>query len=277
MRQVLWVLGLAVTLGGGFCRAQELPGWAKPLLGERTALEAAQQVFQCGRLDGEDFLLESDQRLPILSLPDAPASLAAGSRFSSPQIVPIRSQGRSYVALLWSGSGPQGTSGGFGAEVAVLAIFQPELRAPTDVTEVQQDLHTTLHLVPLGDEDAIEIVNWHLSAGEEYRISDLLQVWNGKLQPIASVTATNRLDCVSPHAETLHWLTQPAGGQSAKPEIIARIERLEWPTEFADALSGCEAVQPQRKRLYEDRYGWSDTAQRYLRLGGNLDQRPAQP
>jgi hypothetical protein len=188
----------------------------------------------------------------------------------------VRSQGKRFTLLLWSGVLPDlpddSADAGFGREVSVLAVFPEGSIEATDVAEVKTESGTYLSRGPsLDDEDTLTVVNAHhtLSKGfnQDFAVTDLFHLRDGRLLTIASVlTLSDISHCKDAFQETLSWRVEPDG--AGPPRIVAVRTFIDAPQ---IAASDCERSPKTTVTRYEDIYRWDVRERRYLFKSGNSD------
>lgn len=268
LKTVAAVLGLACALPS--LAADEPGGWALSL-GPGSALEAARRLFSGATQEADGSLVLAHDRL--LRLPGTSktrAQLPAGTRLSAPTALRVRSEGRPYTLLMWEGVRPDASGdGGFGEEVAVLAVLPEGSLDASDVAEVKGDRDTYLDQGPvLGSEDAFTVLNAHHNSSQGYASTDLFHLRDGRLRRIASVfTLSSLINCQDAFQEDLQWRVEPDG--DGPPRILAQLTLTHAP---ALMRSGCDRMPRTRNEHFEDRYRWNAAQKRYLHEGGNSDR-----
>lgn len=225
------------------------------------------------RLEADSTLvLTRDTLLRMPGTSKARASLPAGTRLSRITSNRVRAQGKTYEVELWSGTRPDAADdGGFGESVAVLAVFPQGKPEPTDVAEVQTDRETYLRgkLVPLGNDDAFEIVNAHLNAGEDYNDVSLFHLREGRLRRIAQIGigAQRGGDCRESFQQRIHWIVEAVG--SGMPDVVADLETIRAPAEIVKEDCPGRKVR-QRSEHVRTSYRWDAAKDRYVAAARRL-------
>lgn len=205
--------------------------------------------------------LTQDKELRMPGTSKARAYLPEGTQLSLTTTIKVRSQGKVYEVELWDGARPESSEeGGFGDTVAVLAVFPQGAKEPTDVAEVKQDRETYLNekLISLGGDDAFEVYNAHLNAGEDYNITSLFHLRNGRLRRIAEIGTYSASSgkCRDSFRENLHWETQPQA--NGLPTVVADVETIHAPKD--DCPRGKE-----RRTHKREVYRWDAAKDRYVK------------
>ncbi|MGB0127908.1 MAG: hypothetical protein WBP72_09735, partial [Rhodocyclaceae bacterium] len=195
------------------------------------------------------------------------AELPAGTRLTRTASLRVRAQGKTHEVELWGGIRADSSgNGGFGESVAVLAVFPEGESAPSDVAEVQTDRETYLRdkLVSLGGDDAFEIVNAHLNAGEDHNQISLFHLRQGRLRRIGEINigAQRGSNCQDAFRQRIHWVVEPKPG--ALPTIVADVETIHAPMEIVK--EDC----PDRKHRQSSSharttYRWDKARDRYVK------------
>jgi hypothetical protein len=251
--------------------ADAADGWSTPV-GSGDALAAAQRLFG-NKVDDSisDFVLQHEKVLRIPGTSKTRAVLPTGTRLSEPQAMTVRSQGKTFTLLLWTGERPEapaGNGGGFGDEVAVLAVFPEGSLEASDVAEVKGDRETSFHKGPtLGDEDAFTVLNAHHNSSQGYLATDLFHLRDGRLRRIDSLfTLSANSGCEQPSfEETLRWRIEPDGVNP--PRIVALRDLIHSPKSMQN--EDCEHKPKTRVEHFQDSYRWDARQNRYQREGGN--------
>lgn len=265
---VLILAGLAMAAG-----IELPPGWDTPMGLKGDAYDAARRIFPGASRNREDqLLLARDKALRMPGTSKKRADLPAGTVLSAPGFpLSVRSQGKKYMVLLWEGVRPEDSEdGGFGSEVAVLAVFPEGSIEPTDVAEVKQDRFTSLgQLVSLGDEDAFVVSSTHSNSGQGYALTDLFHLRDGRLRRIAGsiFTLSNNAGCSKSFEETLRWRTEPDG--SNPPRIVATVDLIHSPGDFT---KDCRPRPKAITETFENNYRWDAAKAMYRDAGGSLDR-----
>jgi hypothetical protein len=224
-------------------------------------------VIAGARLEANSTLvLSKDTLLRMPGTTKVRADLPAGTRLSRNASARVRAQGKVYEVELWRGARPAASEdGGFGENVAVLAVFPEGERAPTDVAEVQTDRETYLHekVVPLGQDDAFELVNAHLNAGEDFNEISLFHLRDGRLRRIAQINIGSQrgATCRESFQQRLHWSAEMAA--SGLPAIVADLETIHAPAEFVQEDCPGSKVR-QRSEHARTSYRWDAAKDRYV-------------
>jgi hypothetical protein len=229
---------------------------------------APARAFIAGaRLEPDSTLvLSKDTLLRMPGTSKVRADLPTGTRLTRSAAVRVRAQGKVYEVELWSGARPAASEdGGFGENVAVLAVFPEGERAPTDVAEVQTDREIYLHekLVPLGQEDAFEVANAHLNSGEDFNDISLFHLRDGRLRRIAQINIGSQRgsNCRESFQQRIHWSAETAA--SGMPGIVADLETIHAPAEFVkDDCPGSKVRQ--RSEHKRTSYRWDPAKDRYV-------------
>ena len=254
---------LALAAGAGF----ELP---TSLISAR-----AQQVFGPLQHDSDGTAMREARRLRLPGTSRERADLPAGTRLRLAAAHRVRESGRPHDVLLWHGDRPEGAEGGgFGDQVAVLAVFRAGEAAPVDVAEVQTDRMTYFAepaVRPLGTQDDLfDLVNHHANAGQPYAEHSLYQLRGGRLRRIVQVDLLGEFSgCAKAFEQTIAWRTEPDATQPL-PRIVAEVTVQLAPRVHT---MECRPRPPARKQVYSARYRWDAAADRYrAEPGGTLDK-----
>jgi hypothetical protein len=254
---------LALAAGAGF----ELP---TSLISAR-----AQQVFGPLQHDSDGTAMREARRLRLPGTSRERADLPAGTRLRLAAAHRVRESGRPHDVLLWHGDRPEGAEGGgFGDQVAVLAVFRAGEAAPVDVAEVQTDRMTYFAepaVRPLGTQDDLfDLVNHHANAGQPYAEHSLYQLRGGRLRRIVQVDLLGEFSgCAKAFEQTIAWRTEPDAAQPL-PRIVAEVTVQLAPRVHT---MECRPRPPARKQVYSARYRWDAAADRYrAEPGGTLDK-----
>lgn len=254
---------LALAAGAGF----ELP---TSLISAR-----AQQVFGPLQHDSDGTAMREARRLRLPGTSRERADLPAGTRLRLAAAHRVRESGRPHDVLLWHGDRPEGAEGGgFGDQVAVLAVFRAGEAAPIDVAEVQTDRMTYFAepaVRPLGTQDDLfDLVNHHANAGQPYAEHSLYQLRGGRLRRIVQVDLLGEFSgCAKAFEQTIAWRTEPDATQPL-PRIVAEVTVQLAPRVHT---MECRPRPPARKQVYSARYRWDAAADRYrAEPGGTLDK-----
>ena len=254
---------LALAAGAGF----ELP---TSLISAR-----AQQVFGPLQHDSDGTAMREARRLRLPGTSRERADLPAGTRLRLAAAHRVRESGRPHDVLLWHGDRPEGAEGGgFGDQVAVLAVFRAGEAAPVDVAEVQTDRMTYFAepaVRPLGTQDDLfDLVNHHANAGQPYAEHSLYQLRGGRLRRIVQVDLLGEFSgCAKAFEQTIAWRTEPDATQPL-PRIVAEVTVQLAPKVHT---MECRPRPPARKQVYSARYRWDAAADRYrAEPGGTLDK-----
>jgi hypothetical protein len=250
--------------------------WATPLGPGRTAVDGAKQIFPGGAMSGDQFVLAHDKILRIPGTTTERAELPADTHLQAPTAGVVRAQGRRYTLLIWDGIRPAASeAGGAGEGVSVLAVFPEGSAEPTDVAEVKLDRETYLSTegTPrLGLDDSFTVLNAHLNAGEEFLITAIFHLREGRLRRIAEVyTHSTSGGCAQSATESLSWKTQAAGTREL-PDLVAIVDVVRAPK--ADTKDCDPPIPRERHERYEDVYRWDPGTKQYQRASGTLNKRP---
>ncbi len=207
------------------------------------------------------------------------AELPVGTHLHAPSVGAVRAEGRRFTLLMWGGMRPEPSEdGGFGEEISVLAVFPEGSAEPTDVAEVRLDRETYLGTEgtpQLGPDDSFTVLNTHLNAGEEYAITSIFHLRDGRLRRIAQIFTYSTVGdgCNGAATEKLSWKTVPAKDREL-PDLVAVVDVVRAPKEYT---RDCDGVAPkERRERYQEVYRWDATKKQYLRVSGDLTKRPGQ-
>lgn len=276
MRGSQALLAIAMLISGTAALAVDsaLPqGWKMPMGAQGTAYEAARRIFPDASLDNTDHLiLAQDKTLRLPGTSKRRAELPQGTVLVAPWFpLSVRSQGKRYTVLLWEGIRPENSQdGGFGNEVAVIAVFADGSIEPTDVAEVKLDHSTSLGgVISLGDEDAFTLSSTHSNSAQGYALTDLFHLRDARLRRITSsvFTLSNNYGCSKSFVEKLSWRSEPDGANL--PRVIARVNLIHAPKEFT---ADCSDKPVPRTESFENSYRWDIGKNLYRDAGGNLDR-----
>lgn len=243
--------------------------------GAATADERPRQVFGAGQ-PGPDgaWTLARDKVLRLPGTSRERARLPAGTTLRLTRTLQVKEGGHLHEVLLWEGQRPGGEGdGGFGDEVAVLAVFAAGQAAPIDVAEVKTDRFTGFPNRPLlkltALDDAFTLHNTHHNAGQPYTEASLFHLRQGRLRRIAVVDLLGEMSgCAKAFDESLEWLTEP--DMAPLPIVVARVTLVHAPRA---STGGCEGrLPPERREVFEDRWRWDSAKAQYLHQGGTLDR-----
>lgn len=237
--------------------------------------ERAAQAFGAGQAAPEGgWTLARDKQLRLPGTSRERARLPAGTTLRLAATLQVKEGGRLHDVQLWQGQRPGSESdGGFGDEVAVLAVFAAGQAAPIDVAEVKTDRFTGFPSAPLikltAADDAFVLHNTHHNAGQPYTSVSLFHLRQGRLRRIAVVDLLGELSgCARAFDERLEWLTEP--DMAPLPIVVARVTLVHAPRA---STGGCEGHRPvERREVFEDRWRWDSAKGQYLRQGGTLDR-----
>ena len=275
MRRWFGIAFTCVAVAGSMTAARPVQdGWATPIGQGRTAVDAARQVFPGGTLVDGQFVLAHDKQLRMPGTSKTRAMLPQETHLEAPTSRLVRAQGRRHVLLFWEGTRPEASeNGGFGEEVAVLAVIPEGTAEVTDVAEVKQDRLTFLGgeaLPPLGPDDAFTVVNTHLNAGEEFIVTSLFHVRGSRLRPIAELFLFSEVGgCQDTFQTALSWKTKSLAGRDY-PDVLAMVDLVHSPKGYND---GCDPpLAKERRETFQDVYRWDAVQAQYVRASGNIDR-----
>lgn len=238
------------------------------LLGAGTLADAqgARAVFpHAARATADDTLVVTrDLELRMPGTSKARATLPADTQLTRLGVLAVRAQGKAYTVELWVGDRPADGEGGFGPHVAVLAVFPPDATAPSDVAEIALDRETYLarKAVPLGPDDAFEIYNAHLNAGEDFNQVTLFHLRDGRLRRIAEVGtyAARGGNCAQSTRQSVAWQAQ---GTDALPPVVADVETITAPADIT--REDCPGRKVAERRSHaRTTYRWDARQARYV-------------
>jgi hypothetical protein len=227
-------------------------------------------VFPGAHLEADSSLvLTQDRALRIPGTSRIRADLPEGTRLTRATTIKVRAQGKAYDVEMWKGIRPDSSGeGGFAESVAVLAVLPEGGNEPTDVAEVATDRETYLNekLVSLGNDDAFEILNAHLSAGEDHNQTSLFHLRGGRLRRIAEVGIFSEItnNCAKSFADKLHWVVEPQAG--GMPRIVQGVETIHAPKGFEMNWDKCRSKEKHRHALTT--YRWDAAQGRYVKEAG---------
>lgn len=237
--------------------------------------ERARQAFGAGQAapDG-GWTLAQEKVLRLPGTSRERARLPAGTTLRLATTLQVQEAGRLHEVQLWAGQRPGGESdGGFGGEVAVLAVFAAGQAAPIDVAEVKTDRFTGFPSAPLlkltAADDAFVLHNTHHNAGQPYTAASLFHLRQGRLRRIAEVDLLGELSgCAKAFDESLEWLTEP--DMATLPIVVARVTLVHAPRA---STGGCEGRRPaERREVFEGRWRWDSAKGQYRDQGGTLER-----
>jgi len=238
-----------------------------PLL---AAAQGARSVFpNAARVTADDTMaITRDLELRMPGTSKTRASLPADTQLMRFGALPVRAQGKTYTVELWVGDRKEDGEGGFGPHVAVLAVFPPDATAPSDVAEVALDRETYLakKAVPLGPDDAFEIYNAHLNAGEDFNQVTLFHLRDGRLRRIAEVGtyAARGGNCAQSTRQSVTWQAQ---GTDALPPVVADLETITAPADIT--REDCPGRKVAERRTHvRTTYRWDARQARYVQARG---------
>ena len=237
--------------------------------------ERAAHAFGAGQVAPEGgWTLARDKQLRLPGTSRERARLPAGTTLRLAATLQVKEGGRLHDVQLWQGQRPGSESdGGFGDEVAVLAVFAAGQAAPIDVAEVKTDRFTGFPSAPLikltAADDAFVLHNTHHNAGQPYTSASLFHLRQGRLRRIAVVDLLGELSgCARAFDESLEWLTEP--DMAPLPIVVARVTLVHAPRA---STGGCEGHRPvERREVFEDRWRWDSAKGQYRHQGGTLDR-----
>jgi hypothetical protein len=214
-------------------------------------------------------VLTRDRELRMPGTTKVRAELPKDTRLARETAIKVRAQGEVYEVQLWKGTRPDASGeGGFGESVAVLAVYPENAPAPTDVAEVQTDRESYLNdkLVALGGDDAFAVFNPHLNAGEDYNLTSLFHLRNGRLRRVDEIAtyAARAANCALSSRQALHW--DVAASPTPMPPIVADVETVRAPAEIAK--EDCPQRKVAERRTHErTTYRWNARQARYVKEG----------
>lgn len=235
----------------------------------------AQQVFGPLQHDTDGTAMREARRLRLPGTSRERADLPAGTRLRLAAAHRVRENGRPHDVMLWHGDRPEGAEGGgFGDQVAVLAVFRAGEAAPIDVAEVQTDRMTYFAepaVRSLGaQDDLFDLVNHHANAGQPYAEHSLYHLRGGRLRRIVQVDLLGEFSgCAKAFEQTITWRTEPDAAQPL-PRIVAEVT-----VQLAPKIrtAECHPRPPARQQVYSARFRWDAAADRYrAEPGGTLDK-----
>lgn len=221
------------------------------------------------RMDGDDALtITRDLALRMPGTSKSRADLPAQTALVRTGTLAVRAQGARYTVELWTGDRPTDGDGGFGPRVAVLAIFPDGASAPSDVAEVAADRETYLakNAVPLGPDDAFEVYNAHLNAGEDFNAITLFHLRDGRLRRIAEIGtyAGRGPNCARSSRQRVTWQVE---GNDALPPIVADVETVTAPADVTKEDCPDRKVVERRTHA-RTTYRWDARQGRYVAVRG---------
>lgn len=244
-------------------------GWQTPM-GTHTALDAAKRIFPGATFDpkADALTVAADKALRMLGTTKERASVPEGTTLSAPTSRTVKSEGKTCTVLLWEGMRPDTSDeGGFGEQVAVLAVFAEGSIEPIDVAEVKADRETSLgRLFPLGADQGFTVLNEHHNSNQQYQIADVFHLRGGRLRKVASVfTLSSSAGC---DALTFEEGLQVRAGPSdapTLPPLVVSVDLVRWPP---DSASECK--KKTTTEHYEDRFRWDATKDKYVLESGTI-------
>ena len=239
----------------------------------------AQQVFGPLQHDSDGTAMREARRLRLPGTSRERADLPAGTCLRLAGAHRVRESGRPHDVMLWHGDRPEAAEGGapgggFGDQVAVLAVFRAGDAAPIDVAEVQTDRMTYFAepaVRALGaQDDLFDLVNHHANASQPYAEHSLYHLRGGRLRRIVQVDLLGRFGgCAKAFEQTIAWRTEPDAAQPL-PRIVAEVTVHLAPRAHT---TECRPRPPARQQHYNARYRWDAAADRYrAEPGGTLDK-----
>jgi hypothetical protein len=235
----------------------------------------AQQVFGPLQRDSDGTAMREARRLRLPGTSRERADLPAGTRLRLAAAHRVRDNGRPHDVMLWHGDRPEGAEGGgFGDQVAVLAVFRAGEAAPIDVAEVQTDRMTYFAepaVRPLGThDDLFDLVNHHANAGQPYAEHSLYHLRGGRLRRIVQVDLLGEFSgCAKAFDQNIAWRTEPDAAQPL-PRIVAEVTVHLAPRAHT---AECRPRPPARQQVYSGRFRWDAAAGRYrAEPGSTLDK-----
>lgn len=239
--------------------------------------EPLRKIVGDARFDGKTTLvLTRDVQLRMPGTTKVRAWLPDGTRLTRFTAIHVRAEGKTYEVELWTGTRPNADGeGGFGERVAVLAVFPVGAAAPTDVAEVQTDRETYLRdkLVSLGADDAFEVVNAHLNAGEDHNLVGLFHLRGGRLRRIAELRIGSQQDgsCQNTFQQRVHWRVASTG--APLPDITADVETIHAPKDLIE--EACPGRKPKQwSEHVRTPYRWDRNQNRYVKAGRSATRQP---
>ncbi|MFO1414478.1 MAG: hypothetical protein U1F10_11370 [Burkholderiales bacterium] len=213
---------------------------------------------------GDTMVITRDLELRMPGTSKTRADLWADTELMRFGSLPVRAQGKVYTVELWAGDRPADGDGGFGPHIAVLAVFPPGASAPSDVAEVATDRETYLakKVVPLGPDDAFEVTNAHLNAGEDFNQVTLFHLRDGRLRRIAEAGTygARSPNCADSVRQVLTWQAQ---GPDELPPIVANLEIITAPADITKEDCPNRKVA-ERRKLVQTTYRWDAKLARYV-------------
>ena len=206
-------------------------------------------VFKGAQLDSKsgDVVIAAEQSIANLD-GDGETTLPAKTHFTEFAAKLIRSEQQQYLVTLWNAENVDTEVPG-GA--AILAIFPAGSDKALEVVSVKKDRFTFFApktLPILGKNEAFIIYNSHSNSSQGYLISDLFQLYHGRLQLIDSIfTLAAQGLCDSFSEDQMRWKKLKhciSGYHSFKLEVI-----LTGRTENSDDDS-CVDKQPVKRRIF---------------------------
>lgn len=257
MRRCVLLLGCVAFVASLACAQGTAPSGSRALFADGVRKEA----------DGT-LAITRDRELRMPGTSKERADLTAGTNLRPQTEIKVRAQGKVYDVELWTGERPGGDgAGGFGGRVAVLAVFPPGATAPTDVAEVAADRETYLDdkLVPLGGDDAFQIFNAHLNAGEDFNAITLFHLRDGRLRRIAEsgTYAARGGDCAEATRDVLHW--ESVAGTDPLPNVVADLETIRAPRDVTK--EDCPKRNfPEKRTHVRTTYRFDAKLDRYVKV-----------
>jgi hypothetical protein len=228
------------------------------------------------RIDADGAVVVTrDRELRMPGTSKTRADLPAETRLTRATTVKVRAQGKSYDVDLWNGVRPDGSGdeGGFGASVAVLAVFPDGAKAPTDIAEVAADRETYLDqkVLPLGGDDAFAVFNAHLNAGEDFNLTSLFHLRDGRLRRIAEIAlyAARAQHCADSTRQELAWEVMPRDG--GLPDIVADVATVRAPNDVT--REDCPTRKIAERRTHaRTTFRWDAKQDRYVQVKAAADK-----
>lgn len=244
------------------------PAFVAQASGINAAENPSRGVFPGAHLDKDSaVVLTRDLVLRMPGTSKDRADLPKGTQLNRVKAIKLRSQGKVYEVELWGGIRPEESNeGGWGNTVAVLAVIPEGAKAPTDVAEVKLDRETYLdeHLLSLGEDEAFQIFNTHLNTGEEFNITSLFHLRDGRLRRIAEIFTKGEraINCAESFTESLHWELDTKG--DGMPNIVAHVEKVIAPKNVTN--EDCPKRKIKERRLHSrTTYRWDGSKERYVK------------